>query len=790
MISQKKIPPVGPKNAKIMIVGEAPGRDEELQGEPFVGTSGRLLTNLLLRAGIRRDECYITNVIKIRPKDNRVENLALLGLKPEDFYEELYQEIDQVKPNVIIALGNIALKALTGEQDILKWRGSVLQTHIKRVTYKVIPSLHPAFCLRQWAMTYILTFDLKKARKESTSRVLIRLKRNFIINPSFDTIINYLTNLLHKLEHSKIPISMDIETYTKQPVIRCLGLTTKINKAICIPFVNAYRPIWTKKEEKEIWLYLYKILTHKNALLVGQNFSFEMHQLAPYTMGNMYPWIDTMRAHALIYPEFKHDLGFINSMYTDLPFFKDDGKTSDERIIPFEQLMEYNCKDVVATLESALKMIRELKEMNMWKFYCEFDNPLQRTLWKMEKRGVRIDVPKLATFYERIQKEIDKLQEELENEIGYKLNVKSSKQMIKFLYEDLNLPKKRNRQTGNLSANEEVLTELYKKYPHIKALHLVIEIRRRRTLRDTFLDMNLSEDKRIRTSYGTTETGRLSSKKNLYGIGANLQNIPKRKGKWIREIFIPDEEKVLIKADLSQAEARVVAWLANDPNYKDMFKSGKDIHRLYASLIFNVPYEEINDAQREKAKLLRHAKNYNMGPGQMAKHLGITITEARRLIAEDDKIFPNINGVFYTMVQRCLQRDRTLTTPFGRKRTFFDRWGDQLLREAYAYIPQSTVADYLNKGLIELNLSLPEGADILMQVHDEVVLQCYPDQVEKVAKLLRKHIERELVINNDTLVIPLDIEVGFNWAEVMDLNKWLEGARRKSADDEAKSCLS
>ena len=334
------------------------------------------------------------------------------------------------------------------------------------------------------------------------------------------------------------------------------------------------------------------------------------------------------------------------------------------------------------------------------------------------------------------------------------------------------------------TADEQAMEDLFKANPHIKSLAKAMEVRRLRTLRETFLELKLTAEGRLTTNYGITETGRLSSKENLFGIGANLQNIPKRRGKFIRRLFIPDEGKVLIKADLSQAEARVVAWIARDINYKNMFKSGKDIHTLYASLIFKKPYEDITETLRDKAKILRHAKNYNMGPKTMGISLGITIKEAKYLIQEDDKLFPNIKEIFYKEVEGQLRKDRTLTTPFGRKRTFFDRWSDGMLREAYAYIPQSTVADYINRGLVELDHCLPDGVDLLIQVHDEIVLQCYPEQVEEVSALARKVIERTIIIGGEELIIPLDIEVGSNWADVLELDKWLLNESEKSDKNE------
>lgn len=777
----KRVEGVGPKPSKIMLIGEAPGAHEEEKGVPFVGPSGKLLDDCLRMAGIKRNECYITNVVKVRPPNNKLDRLPEIGYTVEDFYSELYDEVLSVNPNIIVCVGGTALKAITGMVGIEKLRGSLYGVMIKGKPFKVISIVHPRYMMKVHELKYISVFDLKKAKREAEFKELKRTKRVELYNLPYGEIVRHLKGILNRLDERKTYISIDLETYKKKPIIRCLAIATNIHRALCIPFVIAYKPVWSKEEEVELWRMISRILLHPNARVIGQNFSFEMTHLAKITGGKLIPYMDTMRAHALVYPEFRHGLDFLASIYTDMPYFKDDGKVSDEGKVNFEQLMSYNCKDVMATLECAVKLEAELKEIGMWEFYCEYDLPLQMALWDMQMRGVKINIEKLKEFRTKIDNEIAELQKKLNEMVGYNLNVKSHKQMCHFLYEQLGLPKKykmrkdkRGNQTRTITSDEEALIELNRKFPHIESLKVALEIRRRRTLQSTFLDMKLSEDGRIRTSYGLTETGRLSSRKDQFGVGANLQNIPKRKGVWIREIFIPDNGKVIVKADLSQAEARVVAWMSRDENYKGLFRSGKDVHKLYASLLFNVPYDKVTKEQRAIAKNLRHGKNYNMGPLQLAKELGVEVRKARELMEEDDKLFPNIKSVFYAEVQAQLMKNRTLITPFGRKRTFTNRWGDALFREAYAYIPQSTVADIINHGIVELFYKLPKGADLLMQVHDEIVLQCYPHQVEEVARLIKQHVERPLVIGGDELIIPVDIEVGSNWANCKELDEWLK----------------
>ena len=213
-----------------------------------------------------------------------------------------------------------------------------------------------------------------------------------------------------------------------------------------------------------------------------------------------------------------------------------------------------------------MKEEKELKEMKMFEFYHEFDVPLMTLLWEMQMRGMRVDTSRLESIKIETLNKITQLQNELNEKVGSPLNVKSTTQMKDFLYNTLRLPKKFNKKTNKVTADADAIEQLYKKYPR-EELKLITGIRENRTLYETFLQPVLDSKGRIHTSYGLTSTGRLSSGSDIFGSGANLQNQPKL----IRDIYIPDEGKVLVKGDLSQAEARVVAWLAEEPLLKKAF---------------------------------------------------------------------------------------------------------------------------------------------------------------------------------------------------------------------------
>lgn len=762
----KRVGGHGPTNAKIVIVGEAPGAEEDQSGIPFSGSAGKLLDSILMEAGGNRHDCYVTNVVKVRPPDNKLDRLSELGLTVEQFYPELYEEINNVNPTVIIALGATPLTALCGIEGITKYRGSILEGYPEIAKRTVIPAIHPAACLRTWVWTHLLRFDLRRAVRRAANPNVPTNPRVCYIDPTFEKAVEWLDSL-----QGKEYLSVDLETYMRSGLIRMIALTDSKDYAYCIPFLRNAAPLWSRQEEIELWRRILLLLLNKDVKVIAQNAQFEMTQLAPYTGGRLRVWMDTLRAHAIVYPELPHSLAFMTSIYTDVPYYKDDGKISKDKGWDFAKLQAYNCKDAMVTLEIAHRLEGELTECKLDTFYHTFDNPLAHTLWRMQTYGVEIDEAKRYESHLRLEEQIKQLTELQVAEVGYAVNPKSPLQMRKFLYsktEGLGLPAKYKPKTNALTTDESALTSLYAQTNH-PAIKLLLEIRRLRTLKETFLEMKKSPDGRIRTSYGVTETGRLSSSQDLFGVGANLQNIPKTKGAWIRAIFVPRHGKQWIKADLKQADARSVAWYARDPNLIRIFESGGDIHKQVAAIIFRTTAALVTKEQREIAKRCVHALNYDMQPPKFSKTAGLTLADAKRYYTEYHAAFPNIKSVFHAEVQSSLRRNRRLTNAYGRSRLFMGRWGEELFREAYAHLPQSNTADCIDSALPEIDEALPEDCRLLIQVHDELNVEAPESKVQECITILRHFIERPVMIHNKAMVIPLDIAVGPNWFETKEV---------------------
>lgn len=793
----KFVKPVGDPTSKIALVGEAPGRHEDALGLPFVGPSGDLLTRMMSEAGLIRSQCWITNLVKYRPPGNNIEvyfeKKSRNKPKPAmiEAKENLRQELIQLNPNVVVALGGTAMWALTDiPKGITKYRGSVLEsTLIKGL--KVIPTIHPASVLRSYVPDrQTIPVDLRRAVKEMAYPEIRRPQRNFTIGPTYNEVMAYLDEM-YNAEY----VSFDIET--RGLTIVCIGLSDRPDRAICIPFFRGLNPYWSLEESGAIWRRICEVLENPKSKKVAQNAQYDILYLARFMGINVQNlWMDTMVAHHEVYPELPRGLDYLASIYTDEPYYKDEGKEVSGRVKD-EDLWNYNCKDASVTLECAFAIDEELAEMGLWPTYKETQSYLE-PLMTMTLMGVNFDKAGRDKLYKDYTTKARMLQQELENAIGHPLNVNSNQQMSSFLYGELGLPIRRNSPDSGPTADDAALRQFrtkYKKYENV--FTIIMAIRRLTKLANTFVGVEADPlDGRIRSNYdvsGTT-TWRLSSKKSSWGGGANLQNQPKRpldtdmgmNPLSIRDLYIADEGKFLFASDLSQAEARVVDWLSDDEQQIRRYLNGEDVHVVFASKLFKIPLEELlqlkegDDEQKRKfkymrqlGKTVRHATNYGMGPKKlqeqgMKEGLYLDFSECKTLLIAAKSATPMLEH-WHRRVHEKIERDRTLTTFFGKKRRFGERWGDELNRQAYAFEPQSTVGQLCNRGLKRIYHELgDQGVDLLLQIHDEVVGQCPLDKPHLAWRAMQL-MQEEIEIRGRPLTIPSELKVGFRWGSLKEV---------------------
>lgn len=538
----------GPRNAKLIVVGMAPATEEVRIGRPFVGPSGRLLDEALHANRINRSEIFVTNVCETPlPLGGSLFQLSKDYLA--DQLNRLRGELEEVKSNVILILGDEPTQLLTGKTGILKWRGSIVPMTLLGVPRKAIVSVHPAWLLRgmfKWIPVFKYV-DIARV-KEQLEFPDIRLPiREALTGPSLSTALDYIEEAG---KHGQV--SVDIEGWNE---ITCVGIGFSESQALCIPLTRiGGASYWSVQDEIRIWRALAGLLQNPDVGLIGQNLSYEIlhfwrRRIYPRTIA-----IDTMLLHHCLYPDFGaageslggprkdfnepgHGLAFQTSQYTNTPYYKDDGRKPDPKLGDHAH-WAYNCNDVMVTYEVAMRELEEAKSLGLLEFYRKF---YLRPLWhalRIEWDGVLIDVKKRDEVRRVYEARAVTLQREINALVGRAINVRSGPQMTKLLYEDRGYQVRRNKRTRRPTADKEALKYFAEKNGDV-SLQKILEMRQIEDLISDVLALPLLEDNRIRTHYriGGTDGARWSSSKSILGPSTNQQNIP-RDGP-ARSLYLP-----------------------------------------------------------------------------------------------------------------------------------------------------------------------------------------------------------------------------------------------------------
>jgi DNA polymerase-1 len=779
---QIDVPGEGNPNADIAIVGEAPGSEEQKVGRPFVGPSGHLLNQLLQQAGITRSECWVTNVVKTEPPrtiKNHKPVYDIKGVRNYDGYKEyLIQELKTVNPKIILAVGNVALQALTGNTGITQWRGSIL--HSDRLNKRVIATYHPAYILRSDSIIdkSIAEFDVRRLAEEINGTPIPH--RSLVVIRDSAQLYRFLDRW-----KDKSLVASDIETHKSIPV--CLGFAASSHEAISIPLFNELWGVrfanYAPRELAEFWKLADILLRSKRIL--GQNWKFDESKLRQlgFRIPNLHA--DTMLMSHTRYPELPKGLAFLASIHTREPYYKLEGKEFNPKKDSADRLYLYNAKDCAVTYEIFETLDRELEQFGVRDFYYNFVHHLHSLYLDIERQGILCDFEMrsaLSAKYEVLNQENQMILEDL---IGHPINVASPKQIGQLIYNELKLPARDG--TG-----EEVLVALQANHGERKpkVVPIIDRILRGRTIRKTlgtYINACPDYDGRYRTSYQIvgTETGRTSTQtlkppSRPEPIGLAFQTITKHSsiGQDILSMLIVDPGYVYLEADLSQAEARVVDLLAED--YEGLAEYGLiDKHAKTARIVLSLGDDFVirkGSPERFLGKTSRHAGSYDMGKHRAmvtfntdaAKYgidLHVSEYKAGRILELFHAANPKIRSVFHTSVQNALAaNERTLTTPFGRRRQFSGRWGDQMFKEAYAMIPQSTVGDTTKRAMLHVKYQIPD-CRIVMEKHDAFGALVPIAEVDKYAKVFKEGLEMPIdfsgcSIPRGTLIIPAEFEIG------------------------------
>lgn len=550
--------PSGPSTARIMIVGEAPGEREEQEGVPFVGASGYELKKMLTDARINIEECYLTNVCMDRPKGNDIGlwinpkkanrdgseiNYRGAKIRPhiKDECERLYTEIRAVSPNLVIALGNAAVWALTDAKGIGKWRGSILESDALPGV-KVIPAYHPTQVLKVYDWRFITVQDFRRAAKEALFPEIRKPKWNFITDPTYEETVRTLHVLLNRARDSSEGLILVTDVEIKRTEILCVGLAWSKLDAVCIPFYHDAGHRWTPEEHVEIVLLLQRLMCHPNVRLVNQNISFDIQYF--FWRFNFWPraYFDTMLGQNILFPSLPKKLDFLASMYcTYYRFWKDDknaegqdGKFWKDGVkVHYPSMWYYNCEDCVYTYEIMEVMEGALKSAGL-ESQAQFQmRRLFHPAMKMMLRGVAVNVEKKNGILKGVGEFCDTLRGEVEYLTGRELTGPgggfSPQRLQTLFYRDMGFKPITNRLKGivSITCDDEALKKLAKIDPIVAPIcHRINMVRSYKTALDA-CSKRVDKDGRWRTSYNLagTETFRWSSSENPFGSGINLQNL-------------------------------------------------------------------------------------------------------------------------------------------------------------------------------------------------------------------------------------------------------------------------
>jgi DNA polymerase-1 len=533
-----------------------------------------------------------------------------------------------------------------------------------------------------------------------------------------------------------------------------------------------------KKITAEI-LEQFKPLFEKTDILwVGQNIKYDLLILKWYGVSLKGKLFDTMLAHYLIEPEGRRSMDLLSAQYLGYePVHIDEligkkGKGQGTmRDVAIEKVKEYAAEDADITLQLKQVFSPILIEKDVLRVFNEVENPLVPVLTDMEYEGVKIDVDFLKAYSKELEKDAKVFEENVYAKAGVRFNLASPKQLGEVLFDKLKIdPKAKKTKTGQYATGEDVLQKLASNNPIVAD---ILGYRELTKLKSTYVDalpeIINSKTGRVHTSYAqaVAVTGRLSSN------NPNLQNIPIRsdRGREIRKAFIPrDANHVLVSADYSQIELRIVAAISGDPNMCEAFKAGKDIHTATAAKVYNIPEAEVTKEMRYKAKSVNFGIIYGQGAFGLAENLGIPRAEAKEIIDNYKKEFVGITSYMDNTINFA-KENGYVETLMGRKRWLKDIGSANFTvrgfaeRNAVNSPIQGTAADMIKLAMIRIQKAIKDAglqSKMILQVHDELVFDAVPDELEILKPIILDNMRAALPLPNG---VPVEAElgVGENW---------------------------
>ena len=779
--------PIVPAAYRIAFVGEAPGSDESLVGQPFVGMAGRLLRGLLAKSDINPNACFYGNICQHQPPAGK-DSSAFAPSGPEftSGLAALTTDLASFDPHLVVLLGNAPLRiARSGPETVSALRGSLFRSTVAGpfLGRKCLPTYHPAACLRQRDWIPVFRFDLSKVAREGVSPDLNLPLRTLTVDLPLDDIIRRLDSLVARPR----PISIDIEGGLDS--MSCISVAESSTDVFIVPFEHSGgRSYWIEGDEARLWRALARVLTDRRIPKILQNSLYDNFVLSySYRLPILNVADDTMLKHWELYSELPKSLAFQASLYTDEPYYKSERTVPDTRTHYL-----YCCKDSAVTYEINSHLSRSIGTGSARDHY-RFNVNLLPALLYMEVRGIRYNVLGAAARRKRIGLERDYFQCLLDIEAGREINTKSPT-FKTYLYEELGLPQVTNRTTGKPTANAEALLNIAKKTNHIVP-RLGLFLSDLRT-RHQMLGIESDGDGRIRCGYNLvgTETGRLTCYTSPTGSGYNLQTIPERD----RDLFLADDGCWLFQCDLSGADTWTVAAhcavLGDHRMLLDLRAGVKPAKALayafrFGGDILSASSEEVlektnvipkTDPLYFGAKCCIHGSNYGMGKVLLSQTIfkqsdgsvNISAADAQKL---QDLYFRRYPGVlrWHSWIKRQLSERSALVSASGHRRLFLGDPNDHAtFKQALANEPQENTTYATNLAAARLwndpANRRPDGSLIvepLHQVHDALVGQFPKSETAFAVRKIKEWFDNRMVIGGMELIIPFEGTYGDSWGE-------------------------
>lgn len=794
----------GPNISPLMVISDYPTADELKVGKVLVaGESGKLVSSYMKANGYSLEMCYKTSYIKcaipgFNSKSSKQSQEALSKIKLLDDWDRiLIEEIKRISPNSILALGELPLNFLTNEKKINRYRGSILNLSIHNrflidpeKYIRVVPTLHPRDIFPNPTTGVYVRLDYGKAIKQKDAAGKLIEPGTLRIIRNAEELAEYWT----RARHGEFLVT-DIETNQYNLAI-CASLCVDGKESVSFPLFD--KTLGTG-ETAGIWR-VYSDILKSPIPKINQNILYDwtVLQRLGFEIKNIVG--DTMLLAHTIYPELPKGLDFLTSIYTDIPYYKDEGKEYDSSLHDFNRLLYYNAKDSLATWQVWKAQQADAEDLNVKSFYFNFVHKCFFHYKKVNDRGILIDPWVQNELLEKYENLLKLHSSELKQYYGKDLNIRSPKQVAEFIYEFLRCPVHTHKTPSGhdaFSTDETTLVNIY--------LNEIGDLSVRRILKQIILCRKIEKvldiletpyhsDGRMRTSYnlGGTTTGRTSTSQSIgwffkaegkklkrTKFGTAFQKLPKHDfefegesfGDDVRKMFIPTSGYEFFALDGKNAEGRVVCVLAEDWNSLKYIEDGNDLHKLTASWIYNKPLEFIKSNERDIGKMARHAGNL----GQSGYGLSIQVYKSVKLCNEIMRKFhanaPNVREVFQKGIEDLLKKG-SLINCFGRRRDFFGVTKQNLhetLKEAYSFIPQGSISDHFKQVSLDIEEAAP-WAHHLAELHDGLFYEIPVGRREEFQDICLKATARKINFKECSLSrdfelhIPIEMEFSEeNW---------------------------